>query len=73
METEGTLKNINSESHVNETISRDEESGIGSTTVALQMAEDLILQLPSSHEGRREWLKQFGLSDEAKALRQING
>jgi hypothetical protein len=71
METKGTLQNINSESHVNETISRDEEnSSRDNATLALQMAEDLILQLPSSHEGRRQWLKLFGRSDEAKGLRK---
>ena len=69
METEGTLGDINSETHVNETISRDEENPAQNTTLALQMAEDLILQLPPSHEGRRQWLRLFGQSAEAKALR----
>ena len=68
MENEETLRDINNEAHVNETISRDEERA-GDTVLGLRMAEDLILSLPSTHEGRNQWLKLFGESDQARALR----
>lgn len=32
-------------------------------------AELLILQLPSGHDGRNSWLLNYGVSDEAQALR----
>ena len=70
MKPESTLDKINSEDRVNDTISRDEETPLNDATSALGMAEDLILQLPQSHEGRREWLRQFGQSAEAKNLRE---
>lgn len=64
-----TLDEINSEEHVNEIISRDEENA-KEESPALQMAEDLILQLPPDHEGRNRWLTSYGNSHEAKALQQ---
>lgn len=64
-----TLDEINSEDHVNEIISRDEEN-VKEESPALQMAEDLILQLPPDHEGRNRWLNSYGNSREAKALQQ---
>lgn len=33
------------------------------------LAEGLILQLPSNHDGRNTWLLNYGLGDEAQALR----
>lgn len=68
MERSNTLDSINSEDRVNDIISRDEEAPLTDSGSALRMAEDLILQLPSAHEGRRQWLMQFGQSAEAKAL-----
>jgi hypothetical protein len=35
----------------------------------MQLAEDLILQLPASVEGREEWLTRYGQSAEAKQLK----
>ncbi len=35
----------------------------------LDWAEGLILQLPRTHEGRNSWLLNYGIGDEAKALR----
>lgn len=69
MNKKDTLDTINSDDHVNETISRDEDRPLTDSSVALQMAEDLILQLPESHGGRTEWLRRFGHSDAAKALK----
>jgi hypothetical protein len=69
MNKKNTLDAINSDDHVNETISRDEDRPLTDSSVALQMAEDLILQLPESHGGRTEWLRRFGHSDAAKALK----
>ena len=34
----------------------------------LRWAENLILQLPKSHDGRNSWLGNYGISDEAKAI-----
>ena len=70
MKAKGTLDKINSEDRVNEIISRDEESPIKQSSPALQMAEDLIRQLPPSHEGRNEWLKNYGESEEARRLQR---
>jgi hypothetical protein len=72
MKAKGTLDKINSEDHVNEIISRDEEAPMKTDTSALQMAEDLIRQLPPSHEGRNEWLRNYGHSDEARKLKQMS-
>ena len=69
MEDESTLDRINREDHVNETISRDEESPVKEDNPAMQQAEDLILQLPTSHRGRRDWLSKYGRSEEARKLR----
>lgn len=33
-------------------------------------AEGLIQQLPSNHDGRNSWLLNYGVSDEAKKLRE---
>lgn len=70
MKAKGTLDKINSEDSVNEIISRDEEASVKSNSPALQIAEDLIRQLPVSHEGRNEWLKNYGQSEEARKLQQ---
>lgn len=71
MKAGGTLDKINSEDHVNEIISRDEEASVkGDSSAALQIAEDLIRQLPPSHEGRNEWLRKYGSSEEAVKLQQ---
>lgn len=70
MKAGGTLDKINSEDHVNEIISRDEEAVKGDSSAALQIAEDLIRQLPQSHEGRNEWLRKYGSSEEAVKLQQ---
>lgn len=64
------MDKINSEDHVNEIISRDEETPLKEDSRALQIAEDLILQLPPSHEGRNKWLKSYGQSEEAGKLQQ---
>lgn len=32
-------------------------------------AEGLIMQLPDTHDGRNSWLLNYGVSDEAQALR----
>lgn len=71
MEPKGALDKINSEDHVNEIISRDEESAVKDSS-ALQTAEDLILQMPASDERRNQWLKKYGVSAEAKKLKQTN-
>ena len=68
MKRETTLEKINSEEHVNEIISRDEENTAGESLPALQLAEELILQLPPDHPGRNRWLTSYGKSDEAKKL-----
>lgn len=70
MKAKGTLDKINSEDRVNEIISRDEEASVKGSSPALHIAEDLIRQLPPSHEGRNEWLKNYGESDEARRLQQ---
>lgn len=36
-------------------------------------AELLILQLPSTHEGRNSWLLNFGVEDASTSLRQRRG
>lgn len=36
-------------------------------------AEDLILQLPKSHDGRCSWLMSFGRGEEAEHLRAERG
>lgn len=36
-------------------------------------AEGLILQLPVEHDGRNTWLLNYGVSDEARALRSKRG
>ena len=36
-------------------------------------AEGLIRQLPSSHDGRNSWLLNYGISCEAKLLREEHG
>lgn len=71
MKTKAVLDEINNNEHVNEAISRDEENRLKDADVsrALLMAEDLILQLPAGHEGRRQWLIRFGQSDEADSMR----
>jgi hypothetical protein len=69
MKPSKTLDKINSEDHVNEIISRDEENHVNENAPALQMAEELILQLPPAHEGRNRWLKTYGQSEEAKTLK----
>lgn len=37
----------------------------------LRHAEGLILQLPHTHEGRNTWLLNYGLGDEATAMRRL--
>lgn len=69
MKDKNILDQINSEDKVNSIISRDEESSVSDTSQAFEMAEDLILQLPEEHEGRRNWLTRFGRSAAAKNLR----
>ena len=36
-------------------------------------AEGLILQLPADHDGRNSWLMNYGVGEEAKALREERG
>jgi hypothetical protein len=36
-------------------------------------AEGLIAQLPNDHDGRNTWLMNYGVGDEAKALREQRG
>ena len=69
MKEKNVLDEINREDNVNAIISRDEESAVSDTSQALEMAEELILQLPEDHEGRRTWLTRFGRSAAAKNLR----
>ena len=33
-------------------------------------AENLILQLPETHNGRNTWLMNYGVSEEAKLIRE---
>lgn len=35
-----------------------------------QWAENLILQLPNSHDGRNSWLLNYGVSQEAEQIRE---
>lgn len=39
----------------------------------VRFAEALVLQLPNHHAGRNTWLLNYGLSEEAKALREGRG
>lgn len=39
----------------------------------IDMAENLILQLPDNHEGRNSWLLNFGRKIEARVLRSQRG
>jgi hypothetical protein len=64
-----TLSEINSEYNINEIISRDEETAPADMPMAVLAAEDLILQLPAEHEGRRQWLLKYGHSQEAQRLK----
>lgn len=70
MKPTNSLDQINSEEKVNSIISRDEESTVKDTSLALETAEELILKLPKEHEGRENWLMRFGHSAEAKNLQQ---
>lgn len=63
-----TLDRINDINHINAAISNDEDKS--GNSLALELAEDLILELPSSHNGRNHWLKKYGRSDAAKRLQE---
>jgi|HubBroStandDraft_6_1064221.scaffolds.fasta_scaffold02348_4 hypothetical protein len=39
----------------------------------VRFAELLILQMDQGHDGRNTWLLNYGISDEAKARRQLRG
>jgi hypothetical protein len=69
MSTRGSLHEINHPANVNQTISKDEEAD-QSDVRAIRWAEKLILELPSSHPGRAEWLKLYGEQEEASLLRR---
>jgi hypothetical protein len=69
MKNRSSLDQINKAENVNQAISRDEEGEAINYSEAMQLAEDLILQLPASIEGRAEWLKRYGQSAEAKQLK----
>jgi hypothetical protein len=69
MNTGKTLEEINDPNKINQAISKDEEAEKG-TLRALRWAEQLIIQLPTDHPGRAEWLKQFGEQEEASLLRR---
>jgi hypothetical protein len=69
MKNRNTLDQINKAENVNQAISRDEEGDAINYSEAMQLAEDLILQLPASVEGREEWLTRYGQSAEAKQLK----
>jgi hypothetical protein len=71
MENKNTLDEINSAQNINKAISEDEEREGNNDFAGMLMAEDLILQLPKDHEGRKQWLRQFGQSAEAKELRNV--
>ncbi|WP_083834504.1 hypothetical protein [Oceanicola sp. S124] len=43
---------------------------IQSGSSRVKHAEGLILQLPEDHDGRNTWLLNYGVGDEAKALRK---
>lgn len=45
------------------------KSEIQSGLDRVKFAEGLILQLPNTHNGRNSWLLNYGISDEAIALR----
>ena len=62
MEPKTTLDQINDETKVNDTISRDEENAGANVAGMIQMAEQLIRQLPADHPGRNEWLERYGTS-----------
>ena len=70
MKDKSALDQINAEEKVNPVISQDEDSAVKDTSMALEMAEALILQLPEGHEGRNEWLTRFGQSGESRNLRR---
>lgn len=38
-----------------------------------QWAEGLIEQLPAAHEGRNSWLLNYGVGEQAQALRATRG
>lgn len=46
---------------------------IQSNSTRVQRAEDLIMQLPSTHEGRNTWLLNYGVRDEAATRRELLG
>lgn len=72
MENQSTLDQINDPKNINQAISKDEEQEANDGIAGMLMAEDLILQLPSDHEQRNKWLKQFGQSAEARSLRNAS-
>jgi hypothetical protein len=72
MKKKSSLDQINDEENVNPVISQDEDSAVEDTSMALEMAEALILQLPEGHEGRNNWLARFGQSGAAKNSRRQN-
>lgn len=39
----------------------------------VNVAEGLVLQLPKTHEGRNTWLLNYGIREEAQALRKNDG
>lgn len=39
----------------------------------LKFAEELILQLPATHDGRNTWLLNYGKGEVAERLRAIRG
>ena len=39
----------------------------------VKWAEGLIRQLPTNHDGRNTWLMNYGVSDDAEALRKTRG
>lgn len=55
------------------TIIKLNNAEIQSTYDRVKSAEGLILQLPKEHDGRNTWLLNYGISDEAKELRQKRG
>lgn len=44
-----------------------------SNLTRVDLAEGLILQLPSDHDGRNTWLLNYGKRDAAKALQALHG
>lgn len=49
------------------------EAEIQSGYDRVSYAENLILQLPSDHDGRNTWLLNYGISKEAKKFRKSMG